>query len=325
MDIKQAQLNAHLKNMKIHHLFFFFAFIIASIDGRADDRPGECPPPEGTALQVLGSGGPIADDGRASTGYLVWIDGKSRILVDAGGGVFLRFGEAAAQFEDLDFIAISHFHTDHSADFAALLKSGYFSDRQRKLPISGPAGGGLYPGLHDYLGRLLDRDHGVYAYLGGYLDGSGGLVRLEPFEVDSQSGDSQRVYTDAGDAVEILALGVPHGPVPALAYRVRVGESSIVFAGDQNGSSDGFVDFARGADVLVMHLAVPENTRGVGRKLHAPPSVIGKIAAATGAGTLVLSHFMARSLYEGDENLEQIRKHYDGPVVSANDLVCINY
>lgn len=310
--------------MKIHQLFFISALLIACLDGRANDTPGKCPAPEGAALQVLGSGGPVADDGRASTGYLVWIDGKSRILVDAGGGVFLRFGEAAGHFEDLDFVAISHFHTDHSADLSALLKSGYFSDRSRKLPISGPAGGGAYPGLHDFLGRLLDHDHGAYAYLGGYLDGSGGLVKLEPFEVDSRSGDPRSVYTDANAAVEILAMGVPHGPVPALAYRIRVGESSIVLAGDQNGSSDGFVEFARGADVLVMHLAVPENIEGVGRKLHAPPSVIGKIAAASGAGTLVLSHFMARSLDAGDENLQQIRKHYNGPVVSAIDLACIN-
>jgi ribonuclease BN (tRNA processing enzyme) len=68
---------------------------------------------------------------------------------------------------------------------------------------------------------------------------------------------------------------------------------------------------------------VPENIRGVGRNLHAPPSVIGKIAAATGAGELVLSHFMARSLKEGEENLKQIRSRYQGSVISADDLVCI--
>ena len=62
----------------------------------------ECPPSDGIALQVLGSGGPIADDGRASSGYLVWVDGTARVLIDAGGGTFLRFAEAGARFEDLD-------------------------------------------------------------------------------------------------------------------------------------------------------------------------------------------------------------------------------
>lgn len=41
---------------------------------------------EGVALQVLGSGGPVADDARASSGYLLWIDGKARVLLDGSEG-----------------------------------------------------------------------------------------------------------------------------------------------------------------------------------------------------------------------------------------------
>ena len=48
---------------------------------------GTCSPDDGVILQILGSGGPIADDGRASSGYLVWVDGESRVLIDAGGGI----------------------------------------------------------------------------------------------------------------------------------------------------------------------------------------------------------------------------------------------
>ena len=172
---------------------------------------------------------------------------------------------------------------------------------------------------------MLGQDHGAYAYLDGYLDGSDGLVELETVEVDTGITRATRVYTDTGTDIEILALGVPHGPVPALAYRIRIGQQSIVFSGDQNGSSDAFIDFARGTDVLVMHMPVPENIGGVGRKLHAPPSVIGKIAAETGTGKLVLSHFMARSLENREENLNQIRSRYDGPLVIADDLDCVRF
>jgi len=193
------------------------------------------------------------------------------------------------------------------------------------LPVSGPAEGGDYPGTGDYLGRLLDKDHGAYAYLNGYLDGSAGLVKLEPIEVDPALTKASRVYHDPDADIEIFALGVPHGPVPALAYRIRVGRRSIVFSGDQNGSSDAFIDFARGADILVMHMPVPENISGVGRNLHAPPSVIGKIAAETGTHKLLLSHFMARSLDNGEENLQQIRSRFSGTVVSAVDLDCVEF
>ena len=297
----------------------------ATVDTLASENPTGCAGSDEPMVQVLGSGGPIADDGRASSGYLVWIDGRSRFLIDAGGGIFLRFGEAGASFADLDHIAISHFHTDHSTDLVALLKSGYFSNRTRKLPVSGPAAGGDYPGTDDYLKRLLDQDHGAYAYLDGYLDGSAGLVELESIEVDPNLTQASRVYQDADADIEISALGVPHGPVPTLAYRIRIGQRSIVFSGDQNGSSDAFIDFARGTDVLVMHMPVPENISGVGRKLHAPPSLIGKIAAETGARKLLLSHFMARSLENREENLQQIRSRFGGTLVSAVDLDCVGF
>jgi ribonuclease BN (tRNA processing enzyme) len=297
----------------------------ASVDTLANENPVSCAGSDEPMLQVLGSGGPIADDGRASTGYLVWIDGRSRFLIDAGGGIFLRFGEAGARFADLNHIAISHFHTDHSTDLVALLKSGYFSNRTRKLPVSGPAAAGDYPGIGDYLKRLLDQDHGAYAYLNGYLDGSAGLAELEAIEVDPALTQASSVYKDPDTDIEIFALGVPHGPVPALAYRIRIGQHSIVFSGDQNGSSEAFIDFARGTDVLVMHMPVPENISGVGRKLHAPPSLIGKIAAETGARKLLLSHFMARSLENREENLQQIRSHFGGAVVSAVDLDCVGF
>ena len=86
-------------------------------------------------LQVIGSGGPIADDGLASSAYLVWVDGKAGVMIDAGGGSLLRFGEVGARFEDLDFIGLSHLQTDHPVSLPARLKSGNFSDSDRPLPM----------------------------------------------------------------------------------------------------------------------------------------------------------------------------------------------
>ena len=75
----------------------------------------------GVAVQILGSGGPRMSHDRASSSYLVWVDGRSKILVDAGGGAFLRFGQADARIDDLSLIAISHLHPDHVSDLPALL------------------------------------------------------------------------------------------------------------------------------------------------------------------------------------------------------------
>jgi ribonuclease BN (tRNA processing enzyme) len=278
---------------------------------------------DGIVLQVLGSGGPIADDGRASTAYVIWVDGQSKILIDAGGGAFLRFGEAGAHFDELDFIGISHFHTDHVADLVTLLKTGYFSDRERPLGIGGPDGGGPFPGLDSFLDSNLGRG-GAYAYLGGYLNGSGGLARLEPVMLESGRNASMPVYRDDDANVVITAAGVPHGIVPAVAYRVSVNGADLVFASDQNGNDDAFIEFASNADLLVMHMVVPETVDPAGRALHAPPSRIGEIAAAVNPKQLVLSHFMARSLKNLEENVALVKARYDGDVVVASDLICID-
>lgn len=283
-----------------------------------------CPPGSDLAVQILGSGGPIADDGRASSGYLVWIDGKSRLLVDAGGGTFLRFGEASGEVADLEFVGLSHFHTDHSADFPALLKSGFFSDRSRPLVVAGPAGDGPFPGLNDFLSSMLDADDGAYGYLSGYRDGSGGLTRLVPIEIAAETAGAIFDRKIDGREVTIDAMHVPHGIVPALAFRVVIDDVVIVFSSDQNGSDPAFVDFAKDADLLVMHMAIPEEASGTASRLHARPSKIGKIATATDAGRLVLSHFMARSLRELDGNADLVRKSFDGHMVIAEDLACIS-
>ncbi len=279
-----------------------------------------CPAP--VAVQVLGSGGPDSNDARASSGYLLWLDGEARLLVDAGGGVFLRFGEAKAKFESLDAVAITHLHADHVSDLPALLKSGFFGDRQRPLPIIGPSGGSVFPGMKEFTRALFDPKRGAFRYLSGYLDGSGGMVRADIVEMNAAAATPKVAF--GNDRFKLTAIGVKHGPVPALGYLVEVRGRRIAFAGDQNGDNPAFAAMIKGADILVMDHAVPEMADPISRQLHARPSEIGLLAAKGGVGQLVLSHNMARSLGPLKENLAIIRQHYDGPTKVAEDLMCFD-
>lgn len=94
-------------------------------------------------------------------------------------------------------------------------------------------------------------------------------------------------------------------------------------AGDQNESSDNFIKFTQSEDLLIMHMAVSENIKGVGKKLHTPPGVIGKIASESGTNNLVLSHIMALCLKSLNSNMDQVRSGYSGPVSVTRDLECI--
>ena len=273
---------------------------------------------QGVWLQVLGSGGPELDDGRASAGYVIWHDGKARILVDMGGGSLLRFEQSGASLNDLDAILLSHFHVDHSNDLPALIKASYFSGRSRDLPLYGPTGNTLMPSATAFVQGLFGAD-GVYRYLSGYLDGTESY-RLLAHDVEA-TGKAEHVVL-ADPRYRLTAVPVHHGPVPALAWRVEIAGKTMVFSGDMNNGNDTLSALAGNADLLVAHHAIHEDAGEVARNLHMPPSVIGQIAASAHVKQLVLSHRMNRTLGRETASMAQIRRTYNGPLQFADDLQC---
>jgi ribonuclease BN (tRNA processing enzyme) len=265
------------------------------------------------AVQILGSSGPRVTRDRASSSYLVWLDGRSRILVDAGGGSYLRFGQAGARTSDLSLIAISHFHPDHVSDLPALLWSE--NVRQEPLAIAGPSGNEAVPGLSAFLQRLFDPSTGAFQVLGGSLGGTSGRgVRLEAGAVDVAKEEPTIVLDQPG--VSVTAIGIPHGNIPALAYRVKAGNRTIVFSTDQTGTNPRFTEFARGADVLVMHLAI---AAGGSSALHASPAVVGRVAGEADVARLVLGHI---GQFDLDAAVSEVKQFYAGPLTVGADLQC---
>jgi ribonuclease BN (tRNA processing enzyme) len=275
---------------------------------------------QGVAVQVLGSGGPELQDKRASSSYLVWEDGRARVLVDAGGGSALRFGESGAQMSDLDVIFFTHYHVDHNADFSALIKSSWFEDRNRALPIYGPEGNDFMPSTTEFVADFFSGNHGVYRYLSELLDpGENGSYLMQPHNVAPS--ESPTAAFKGGD-IAAYSVHVIHGGVPALAWRIEARGKVIVFSGDTNGAGEGLVQLAKNAALFIAHNAVPEGATGIERRLHMPPSVIGQIAADAHVKHLVLSHRMLRTLGKEDQTKSEIRKRYAGPLDFANDLNC---
>jgi ribonuclease BN (tRNA processing enzyme) len=275
---------------------------------------------QGVAAQVLGSGGPELQDKRASSSYLVWKDGQALVLVDAGGGSALRFGESGAQMAQLDVLLFTHYHVDHSADFPALIKSSWFEDRKRPLPIYGPAGNDFMPSTTEFVDDFFGEKHGAYRYLSELLmPGEEGSYKMQPHNV--VPGSTPVAAFRSGD-LAVYAVRVVHGQVPALAWRVEVGGKFVVFSGDTNGDNPGLVQLALNADLFIAHNAVSEGAVGIERRLHMPPSVIGQIAGDAHVKNLVLSHRMLRTLGKEDQTQSEIKKRYSGPVEFANDLDC---
>ena len=273
----------------------------------------------GIELQVLGSGGPEMQDKRASSSYLIWQDGKARVLIDSGGGSALRFGESGANMVDLDVMLFTHLHADHTADFPALIKSSYFEDRSNPLPVYGPLGNRLFPSTSEFV-QILFGTKGAYRYLNDFLVPSESSYVIQAHNVELKNNQIKEVFNQSG--VKASATDVVHGNVPALAWRVDIGGKSIVFSGDTNGESGNLQRLAKDADILVAHNAVPEGAAGIERNLHMPPSVIGKIATDANVRQLILSHRMLRTLGKEPQTLEVISHSFKTKAMFANDLDC---
>lgn len=145
-------------------------------------------------------------------------------------------------------------------------------------------------------------------------------VPLEVAVIDAANREPSTVFRRQD--VTVTAIGVPHKccpapDIPALAYRVQTQNKTIVFGGDKNGSDPRFVEFARGASVLIMHLTIPGPESDTG---HASPSVVGQIARDAHVGRLVLGHIGRFDPLE--PAIAEVRKYYAGPLTVGADLQC---
>lgn len=266
-------------------------------------------------VQILGSGGPELS-ARASSGYIVWIDGKAKLLVDCGGGTFLRFTQSGARFEDLDAILLTHNHIDHTADLNAFMKAGFFTQREKPIHIYGAGGNKMFPATDIFIQRLLGKQ-GAYSYMSDILTSQSSSFQIIPHVL------SQKENSMSNNGYTIRSIGVHHGIVPALAFRIDVGDKSIVFTGDTNNQDKALEQFAQHCDLLIADFAIPEATDEMSKNLHMQPSVIADLAARSITKHLILSHIMKRSERNLDDNITIIKKAYKGEITVAEDLMIL--
>ena len=286
---------------------------------------------EGVALQVLGSGGPDLGARRAATSQLLWVDGRGRVLIDAGGGSAARLSEAGARLADLDVILFTSLTAGHTAELPALVEAARLTGRNRPLPIYGPPAGRSMPSTVTFVRDLFDGARGAYRHLGEVLAPlarSG--FKLDPHDVRERppriaaprTREAPLLLVFSNERVRVTALSLKSDATPAAAYRIEAGNRVIAVLGDASQVDAALTPLLADADVLLAAHAVPEDATAAARSGQLPPSLVGSIAGATRAKQLVLTHRSAAALGREDESLAVIRRHYSGPVSFADDLAC---
>lgn len=243
-------------------------------------------------VTILGSGTAVPNADRFPAGYLV-ADGGTRVLVDLGPGVLRRAAACGLDLGDIDAVLLTHFHTDHCADLAALL-FGLRSPRYEGRPPL------LVAGAHG-LAELL-----------GHLTAAWPWLSPRGFELEVREIGEGR-HDIAGLQVE--AIRIEHTDA-SLGYRVTGSNGAVAaFSGDAV-SCPALVPLARQAELFICDSAFPGASPGPG---HMTPAEAGRAAAAAGVHTLVPTHFYPEC--DGHDLEAEARAEFTGEVVLARDLL----
>ena len=278
-----------------------------------------------TRLVLLGTGGGprIVAPGRSKSANLIVVNGVPYV-VDCGEGVAHQLVRAGVALNALRYVFITHHHSDHNLDYGNLIYDAWAAGLRTPVDSYGPPP--------------------IRAMTEAYF-------QLNRFDIETRIADESRPdlrklvtaheFSESGVVmqnadVKVMSTRVRHPPiVHAYAYRFDCTDRSIVISGDTTYSPE-LIALAKGADVLVsevMHLPGLEallkkvpNAATLREHLlasHIVTEDLGKLAAAAGVKTVVLTHFVPPddNSITDDMWMEGVRKHYKGEIIVGRDLL----
>ena len=246
-------------------------------------------------LVVLGSGTSVLHARRASPAF--WLQTNTGgVLLDIGSDALHRMAQERLDWANLQAIWVSHFHLDHLGGLAPFLFGMKWApqtqSRRQQLSIYGPTGlTGLVKAIDEsYEYRLLDQQYPV------------DIVEVGP-------GVQLEVLT----GLNAETFSTPHTK-ESLAIRLQdVQNSSLVYTSD-TGYSEGLIDFAKHATVLLMECSFRLNKP---LKTHLELVEAIALARACAPQKLVLTH-----LYPECDNFDlrsEAKELWPGETIEAVD------
>ena len=300
------------------------------------------------SVMVLGSGGPMAmPNGRASASYLIFTDGKPRVLMDVGGGAYQRLAASGTNIKDLDIILLSHLHADHTGDLTPVIKTLYFHNnlantgRTAPIQIYGPKENGVpfpgtaipqYPSTSTYADDHYALPAGSDRYLNIFATAISQGASKFSYQVhdlnSSVPGAAVETVVSASDGLLIKSIAVDHGPVPAVGFRIEYKGHSVVYSGDTKSTGPNMITLAQGADMLIYDTAIMDDlpANPLFHVLHTSPTRMGEVATAANVRQLVFSHITPVTEPRLALVAQIVRDQgFSGKIRSAEDLKVYNF
>jgi ribonuclease BN (tRNA processing enzyme) len=283
-------------------------------------------PQKGAKLILLGTkGGPRVGGERSNPASVVVVDGVPYVI-DCGQGVSRQLVNAGIPLNSLRNIFITHMHSDHNLEYGGLLYNAWATGLRNTVQVYGP------PTLESMTRAFFDY---MKFDIETRIEDEGRpdlrkMVKTQEIAADGLVMQDERVKVTAARNI--------HPPIEhSYALRFDTRNRSIVMSGDTN-YSEKVVALARGADVLVHEILYPPGIETILKRApnaatlrehllasHTAPEDVGRVAAAAGVKTLVLTHFVP-----GDDPsitdamwTDGVRKHFSGEIIVGKDLMVI--
>jgi ribonuclease BN (tRNA processing enzyme) len=241
-------------------------------------------------LTILGAGTCLPVAQHSAAGYLVRV-GETPLMLDAGPGTIARLAAAGVSYRDLEYVFITHLHSDHTLDLVTLLQALVATPgwkREKTLTITGCLG------FTSFLESLMKLYEGIAPR--GY-----DLVINEMQE-------ERREFP--GWRIETALTGHTEN---SIAYRIEAEGKVLVYSGDAI-ESNNLVRLARDADLFVCECSLPNDWATAD---HLTAGAVGRVAQRARVKQLVVTHLYPPAL--AADVVAQARAEFDGGVIQARD------
>ncbi len=154
--------------------------------------------PDEMRIISLGTGMPSGRRSQQASSFLLELGNGDKFLFDVGTGSVANLGSLEIPYEYLNKVFLSHLHTDHFGDFAAIYVGGWVAGRVGPLRVWGPSGETPELGTTHALENWKEALNWDITGRAGRLPATGGGLEIHEFDY---RGLNEIVYQENGVTV----------------------------------------------------------------------------------------------------------------------------
>ena len=272
-------------------------------------------------LTLLGTGCPSVHPERFGPSNLIHND-NTKILIDCGSGVTQRLIQAGFLGSEIDYLLLTHLHSDHVIDFYQLIISSWHQYRKRKWNIIGPIG------TKSFLNSIMkswEKERNL-------------RIMYEKRDSTESFNLNIKEINDDGklniDDIEVEYFKVDHKPVVnAYGYNFINNGNKITISGDTK-PCENLNKHSLNADILLHEVFIEDEIlpqKGIRsaetvhnvRNYHTISRDVGKIARKVSAKNLVLTHFVPPN-FDKKKLIDIVALDYGKKPIIGEDLMTID-